>query len=141
MTESAEDLHVVFYDGVCGLCDRTVQFLLRIDRQRILSFAPLQGTTAARLTAHDSRFDDARTILFVEDYGTARERVSVRSTAVLRILARLGGLWRAVSWLRVIPRPLRDLAYRIVARYRYRWFGRFDSCRLPAAAIAARFLD
>jgi len=141
VTQSAADLHVVFYDGVCGLCDRTVRFLLRIDHERILSFAPLQGSTAARLAAQDTRFHDSKTMLFVESYGTEQERVSVRSTAVLRVFGRLGGLWRVVSWLRVIPRPLRDLAYRVVARYRYRWFGRFDTCRLPDAALAKRFLD
>ena len=64
-----------------------------------------------------------------------------RSTGALRILARVGGVWRVVSWFRVVPAPLRDLAYRIVARYRYSWFGRFDRCEIPSNDDSARFLD
>ena len=137
----ANETHVVFYDGVCRLCDRTVQFLLGIDRHQVPSFAPLQGKTAQRLAQRDPRFRDVETLLFVESYGTDRERVSSRSTGVLRMLARVGGVWRVVSWLRAVPTPLRDWVYRIVARHRYRWFGRFDRCKLPEAEVSQRFLD
>lgn len=141
MSGEAKTTHVVFYDGVCHLCDRSVQFFLRIDRNQMLSFAPLQGETARLLARRDPRFREVETMLFVESYGTDRERISSRSTGVLRMLARVGGLWRVVSWLRVVPTPLRDWAYRTVARYRYRWFGRFDVCKLPGTEISARFLD
>ena len=141
MSGQTKTTHVVFYDGVCRLCDRTVQFLLKIDRHQILTFAPLQGETAKRLARHDPRFRDLETMVFVESYGTARERVSSRSTGILRMLARVGGLWRVVSWLRAVPTPVRDWVYRTVARHRYRWFGRFDACKLPGAEVSARFLD
>lgn len=141
MTEQGKGIHVVFYDGACRLCDRTVQVLLRIDRDQVLSFGPLQGKTAERLKRRNQISEDLQAMLFVEDYGTDRERVSSRSTGVLRMLARVGSFWRIVSWLRVVPRPLRDFAYRTVARHRYRWFGRFDSCELPGADLSERFLD
>ncbi|MCP4201577.1 MAG: DUF393 domain-containing protein [bacterium] len=141
MSGQDRETHVVFYDGVCGLCDRTVQLLLRIDRTRALSFAPLQGKAAAELKRRHRITRDLKTLLFVESYGTDRELVSSHSTGVLRILARLGGVWGAVSWLRIVPRPLRDLVYRTVARHRYHWFGRFDHCKLPDADLSDRFLD
>ncbi len=137
---TAKDKHVVFYDGVCRLCDRTVRFLLQIDRDRVLWFAPLQGEAAKRLNK-GSAPTDMKTMLFVEDYGTDNERVSSRSTGILRMLARVGGAWRVVSWVRVVPAPLRDLVYRVVARYRYRWFVRFDVCKLPSGDESERFLD
>ncbi len=141
MSDEAKKIHVVFYDGVCRLCDRTVQFLLGIDHDQILSFAPLQGKTAQLMAQRDPGFRNVETMLFVESYGTHSERVSSRSTGILRMLARIGGLWRVVSWLRAVPPPLRDWVYRIVARHRYRWFGRFDVCKLPDAEVSARFLD
>ena len=132
--------HVVFYDGVCRLCDRTVRLLLQIDHDRVLLFAPLQGEAAKRLNK-GSASTNMRTMLFVENYGTDNEHVSSRSTGVLRMFARIGGVWHVVSWFRIVPAPLRDFAYRIVARYRYAWFGRFDACKLPNEDESARFLD
>ena len=132
---------IVFYDGVCGLCDRTVQFLLKIDREQVLSFAPLQGEAAKRLKQRARVPEDLSTLLFAEQYGTDRERISTHSTGVLRILARIGGVWRFVSWLRAVPSPVRDFLYRLLARYRYQWFGQLDSCRLPDPETSRRFLD
>jgi predicted DCC family thiol-disulfide oxidoreductase YuxK len=132
---------VVFYDGVCHLCNRTVQFLLRIDRDRLLSFALLQGETAKQLRRRRRTPRNLKTMLFVESLGTDRERISTHSTGVLRILARIGGFWRIVSWLRVVPPPVRDFVYRIIARYRYRWFGRFACPRQPDPDLLKRFLD
>ena len=128
-------------NGVCRLCDQTVQFLLAIDRNQVLSYAPLQGKTADLLAQRYPQSGDLTTMLFVESYGTDRERISSRSTGVLRMLARVGGVWSVVSWLRVVPAALRDWAYRTVARHRYRWFGRFEACKLPDAEVSARFLD
>ncbi|MFQ5525038.1 MAG: DCC1-like thiol-disulfide oxidoreductase family protein [Thermoanaerobaculia bacterium] len=133
--------HLVLYDGVCGLCDRTVQFLLEEDRAGVLSFAPLQGSTAAELRESIGRDADMSTMLFVEDHDAARHRVTSRSTGVLRMLDAVGGFWRVVSWLRIVPRPIRNSVYRVISRYRYAWFGKFDSCKLPAAETRQRFLD
>jgi len=127
---------IVYFDGYCGLCDRFVTFLVARDRRRALRFAPLQGQTAAgRWPAMATAGGDPRTVVY-EEAGIAYER----STAVLKALRALGGGWRLVAFLAVIPRPLRDAAYDWVARHRFRWFGRRDSCRLPTAEEQPSFL-
>ncbi len=135
---------VVFFDGVCALCDGSVRFLSAEDRSALLRFAPLQGATAAGEPAVASILerDEAalKSVIYVRGEGEDRE-VLTRSDAILAILADLGGFWRLVAALRVVPRALRDRCYDLVGRNRYRWFGRLDSCRLPRAGEAARFLD
>jgi predicted DCC family thiol-disulfide oxidoreductase YuxK len=122
--------HVVFYDGVCGLCHRTVQFLIGEDRDAVLAFAPLQGSTFEALR-RAAPAGDADSLVYARDLGDGPARPMVRSAAVLGALADVGGFWRVVSWLRIVPRPLRDFAYDFVAARRYAWFGRSDECRLP----------
>jgi predicted DCC family thiol-disulfide oxidoreductase YuxK len=128
---------LVFFDGVCGLCDRTVQFLLDEDAGRTLQFAPLQGDTARQRPDLPS---DLRSLIFIANRGTANERIYFRSEAVLRVFDHIGGFWRVASWLRLIPRPWRDGVYDAVAQRRYRWFGKMDACRLPPPELRPRFL-
>ncbi len=124
------------YDGVCGLCDRTVQFLLARDPAGALRFAPLQGPTAAALaTRHPEITGNLDTVIYLED-GVAY----VRSEAVLRACGHLPAPWRLLRALRWIPAVLRDVVYRLVARSRYRIWGRYDTCKLPSEDEAARFL-
>lgn len=132
--------HLLLYDGVCGLCDRSVQFSLGHDRAGRFLYAPLQGETARQLAARLPLPTELETVVLITDPGTPRERVYLKSDAILIVLRHLGGFWRALSWLRLIPRPLRNAAYDFVAARRYRWFGRFDTCRLPAPGTAERFL-
>jgi predicted DCC family thiol-disulfide oxidoreductase YuxK len=127
---------VAFFDGVCNLCNGTVNFLIDRDRRARLRFAPLQGSTFAELAA---RHPELRGIdSFVLSQGG---RVHVRSGAAVRILMALGGPWRLAGALLAVPRPLRDRLYDFVARRRYRWFGRTDTCRIPTPELRARFLD
>ena len=107
----------------------------------MLSFAPLQGETAKGVLArHPDSGDSLSTVVYVRDPGGPEERVYLRSDAAAAILADLGGAYRPLSWLRVIPRPLRDALYDWVAARRYRWFGKLDSCRLPDKGMEGRFL-
>lgn len=132
----------VLYDGLCGLCDRAVRRLLARDRRRALRFAPLEGATAAAVRARHPALPDAdETFVLVESPGAPGERVRVRSDAAIAAVARLGGVWRLVQALRIVPPPLRDAVYRFVARRRTRWFGRLESCRLPTAGERQQFLD
>lgn len=131
---------VVLFDGVCGFCDRTIQFLLAEDRAAALRFGPLQGETAAAVRQRHALGDGLESLLYVTGLGGSGERVDSRSTAVLKILNDIGGLWRVVSWLRLIPAPIRDGAYDFIARRRYAWFGRYDTCRMPSPETRARFL-
>jgi predicted DCC family thiol-disulfide oxidoreductase YuxK len=138
---------ILLYDGVCGLCNRFVQFILRRDRTAIFRFASLQSPFAAPILARHSANPDFRTIDFdtiyvVVNHDEANESLFSRSDAVVFSLSQLGGFWSlAALALRVVPRPIRDFAYRLVARTRYRIFGRYDSCPLPSAETRSRFLD
>jgi predicted DCC family thiol-disulfide oxidoreductase YuxK len=132
---------LVLFDGVCVLCDRSMRWLLDADRRGVLSFAPLQGETAKAVRArHPGSGDSLSTVVYVRNPGSPAERVYLRSDAAAAILGDLGGGYRLLSWLRVIPRPVRDALYDWVAARRYRWFGKLDSCRLPDAGTAGRFL-
>jgi predicted DCC family thiol-disulfide oxidoreductase YuxK len=126
---------IVFFDGVCGLCNRFVDFVLPRDRREVFRFAPLQGETARRLIDR-ADIDSLKSILLCDGRGVHRQ-----STAVVRILYRLGGVWKVIAvalWL--IPRPIRDLGYKLIARSRYRLFGKREACRLPTPDERRRFL-
>ena len=104
---------IIYFDGYCGLCDRFVQFVLRRDRAGRYRFAPLQGSTARERVPSTLDPQASQTVI-LEDAG----RFRVRSDAALAILSGLGGAWRLAALLRVIPRPLRDAVYDLVARKR-----------------------
>jgi len=131
---------IILFDGVCNLCNGTVQFIVKRDRAARFRFASLQGAAARRVCAEagiaapDAREPDS--IIVVAD-GRALER----SDAVLAIAARLPFPWPLLGAFRVLPQGLRDLAYRFVARRRYRWFGRGESCMVPTPALRDRFID
>jgi predicted DCC family thiol-disulfide oxidoreductase YuxK len=132
---------IVLFDGVCAFCNGAVGWLMRRDPDGRLRFAPLQGETAARLRArHPEIPADLDTIVFVETVA-GRERVSLRSEAVLRACAAIAGAPRWMRWLALVPRPLADLGYWLFARVRYRVFGRLDACRVPLPGERSRILD
>lgn len=131
----------MLYDGECGLCDRGVRFLLPRDRARVLTFAPLQGSTAERLRTRLNVPRALDSLLFVRDADSPQEVLFVRSSAVLQILDVLGGRWRVLSWLRAVPRLLRDATYAFVAKRRAVWFGRLESCRVPVEGDGDRFRE
>ena len=115
---------IVFFDGVCGLCSRTINFLMARDKHARLRFAPLQGVTPEQLVPADVRAQ-LNTFVFSEN-----GRLFYRSTALVRILLQIGGFWRIMGtllWL--VPWPVRDAGYRIVAKLRYRLFGKHETCR------------
>ncbi len=123
---------ILFYDGVCGLCNRAVQFVLRHDTAGRFRFAALQSDFARAVLGRHGR--DAReldTMYLLLDAGSPSERLLAKSDGILTILGELGGVWKLPAIARVLPRALRDRAYDFVARNRYRWFGRSDRCALP----------
>jgi predicted DCC family thiol-disulfide oxidoreductase YuxK len=134
---------ILLYDGVCGLCNRFVQFILRRDRDAIFRFASLQSAIAARiLTRHGANPTDLDTVYVVINHELPGESLLSRSDAVAFVLKQLGGPWRlAASFLQLLPRFLRDPLYNGIARRRYRIFGRSDVCTIPSDADHIRFLD
>lgn len=133
--EEANGHPTVYFDGVCGLCNRVVDFVISRDPRGVFRFAPLQGNTAHRRLPADD-LDSLETLVVTTGAGTFR-----RSAAVVRILWRLAPHWRLLGgllWL--IPLPLRDLGYRIVSKSRYRLFGKRETCRLPTEEERSRFL-
>ena len=128
---------VVLFDGVCNLCNGAVNFIIDRDPSVRFRFAALQSSQAEALLAPLGRVPepDPQSFILVEE-----GRVYERSTAALRIARRLPGAWRLLYAFIVVPAPLRDVAYRFIARNRYRWFGKADTCRMPTPELRKRFL-
>lgn len=133
---------LVLYDGVCGLCNRLVQFLLKRDRQNRLLFASLQSDLGKQiLSRHDLKADKLDTFYVVENYEFPSEHLLDRSDAILRVVGKLGGIWKIASMGKLMPRFLRDLLYRLIAKNRYRVFGKYETCMMPDPRHKAKFLD
>jgi predicted DCC family thiol-disulfide oxidoreductase YuxK len=134
---------ILLYDGVCGLCNRLVRFILRHDHGEAFRFSSLQNARAEEiLKRHGASAADLDTFYVVSDPGQASERLFARSDAVAYVLRELGGMWRVGGGLwRLLPRALRDALYNLVARHRYRIFGRLDACPLPDPRNSSKFLE
>lgn len=133
---------IVLYDGVCGLCDRLNQFLLKRDHQDRLLFASLQSDLARKiLERYGADPSDLDTVYVVENYEKPDERLLKRSDAILRASEALGGVWKISALGKIVPRPLRDLFYQLVATNRYRVFGKYDVCMMPEPKYKKKFLD
>ncbi len=128
---------VLFYDGGCGLCHRSVRWFVRLDRRERLTFAPLFGELFSELVPPADRAGLPDSLVL----RTADARLHVRSNAVLRALVEIGGVWRPIARiLRWIPRALRDRLYDAIARARQRWFAKPEgACPLLPPELRARF--
>src|SRR5215212_7136483 len=135
---------VLFYDGECGLCNRLVRALLRLDRRGRLRLAPLQGPTAqAYLQMHELPTADFETLVYVPDWvQRAKPAYLVRTRGVIAALRAIGGVGRILAaMIAIVPAVWRDAAYRLIGRWRYRLFGPWRHRPLPKREWAARFLD
>lgn len=126
---------IIFFDGVCGLCNRAVDFLIRRDKNRLFRFAPLQGKTAS-IVLPSALLDQPETIVCKNG-----DVLYYKSNAILHILIQIGGGWKLAVLLYVIPKFIRDLCYDMVAHNRYKVFGKKESCRLPSPEEREVFLD
>lgn len=132
---------LVLYDGVCGFCASSVQFLLRRDPRGRFRFAALQSKVAQDVLAkHGARADDLDTVYVVDGYGTPEERVLSRSDAALHCAGLLGWPWKLARIATLLPASLRNIGYDLIARHRYRIFGKLDACMIPDPAIRDRFI-
>jgi predicted DCC family thiol-disulfide oxidoreductase YuxK len=142
MSADLKTAPVLLYDGECGVCDKSVQMILKHDRRKVMRFAALQSNYGREVVARHSSLSNVDSLILVEPADERRgEQIFIRSTAVLRIVAYLGGLWKLLLIGYLIPRPIRDFMYDVVARNRYRILGAPDACMLPSPEVRARFLD
>lgn len=141
MSESASH-PIVLYDGVCGLCNRAVQFLLKRDRHDRFRFAALQSDFAANLLQrHGIDSTNLDTVYAVVDHGTPDEKLLAKGDAFLFFAKVLGGVWSLARLGCIVPRVVRNWLYDFVAAHRYRVFGRAESCMMPDPAHRHKFLE
>jgi predicted DCC family thiol-disulfide oxidoreductase YuxK len=132
---------LLLYDGVCALCNGVVQFLIERDRLDRFRFAPLQSSLGREVLARFDIHNFPDGVMLLTDALTPAEHLYQRSDAVAAALQQLGGMWRLVGQaLRLLPRALRDWGYGIVARFRYRVFGRYETCPIPPPEQRDRLL-
>jgi predicted DCC family thiol-disulfide oxidoreductase YuxK len=139
MAEVSGEHPVVLFDGVCNVCNRTVNFIIDRDPEGTFRFASLQseaGRTILQGFGRTIPVGDPATIVVVD-----RSRLYEQSGALLRIARHMRGAWPLLTALLVVPRPLRDVLYRWAAARRYKWFGKSDTCRVPTQELRARFLE
>jgi predicted DCC family thiol-disulfide oxidoreductase YuxK len=134
---SKQPQSIVLFDGDCGLCNGVVNFVLRHDERGRFRFAPLQSPAGQQLLqSHGLPPEGVNSFLLLEN-----GRLFSRSTAALRLAWRLGGVWSLLYYLVLVPRPLRDAVYALIARYRYRVFGRSNACTMPTPELKRRFVE
>ncbi len=126
---------IVYFDGVCSVCNGFVDFLITRDHNHSLRYSTLQGDTAQKNLSEDL-YKDVDSLVFQRS-----EKIYTQSNAALMALSSLGGFWKFVIWLRLIPRFIRDIVYNVIAKNRYAWFGRRDTCRMPTEGERGRILD
>jgi predicted DCC family thiol-disulfide oxidoreductase YuxK len=127
---------IILFDGVCNLCSQSVQFIIQRDPDAYYRFSSLQSDNAQTLRNSYQIPEEVNSILLIE-----QNHVYTHSTAVLRICRNLSGAWRWLYLFIIIPRPIRDLLYTILAKNRYQWFGKQAHCMVPTSEIKQRFID
>ncbi len=134
---------IILYDGVCGLCNRLIQFVLKRDRNDRFRFAALQSEFAGDvLRRHGVNPALLDTVYLLLNYSQPDERLASRSDAGIQILAELGGVWRTLaSIVKHLPRWIRDKIYNLIARNRYQLFGKYQTCQIPDEKYRSKFLD
>lgn len=133
-----EDTHtaVILFDGVCNLCNSSINFVLDRDRQHYFRFGALQSDEGKELLKAVGQSPDyLDSIILIEKGKVYRD-----SDAALHVARKLGGLWPAMYAFIVLPRFIRDAVYKWIAKNRYRWFGKMESCRIPTPDIQSRFI-
>lgn len=126
---------VILFDGVCNFCDASVQFILERDPNEIFRFASLQSEAGQDLLKKYHVPEDVDSMILIES-----DKVYFKSSAALRISRHLQGTWKLLYILIIVPAPVRNVVYDIIARNRYKWFGKKESCMLPSPNVRKRFL-
>lgn len=136
ITDNGLPAQLVLFDGVCNLCNASVQFVIRHDPEGRFRYAALQSAAGQEVLRQHGLGGEAFDSFIYLRHGV----LYLRSTAALYLLRDLGGAWALLYAFIIVPRPLRDTVYDLVAKYRYRWFGRRESCMVPTQELRGRFL-
>lgn len=126
---------VILFDGFCNLCNASVQFIIKRDRGDYFRFAALQSQTGKAIASKYNALTNANSVILIEG-----EKKYIESTAALRIAKKLSGLWPLLYLFIIIPPPIRNCIYRIVAKNRYRWFGKRKECMIPSTKLQLKFI-
>ena len=126
---------IILFDGECNFCDKSVQFIIKRDPKGCFKFASLQSDIGKELLVKFNVPSDTDSLILIED-----DRCYIQSTAALRICRHLKGAWKLFYPLLLVPKPLRNMCYAMMAKNRYKWFGVKDSCMLPSPEERKRFL-
>lgn len=131
------DTSIVLFDGVCNLCNSSVQFIIKRDKKKKFLFAPLQGKKGQEIfLKHSLPAGELNSFILAEG-----DNIYIKSTGALRMLKKLGGPWSLLYAFIIVPPFIRDGIYSWVAKNRYKWFGKKDSCMIPTPDLKERFLD
>ncbi len=123
---------IIIFDGICGLCNSSVNILIKLDKHKLFQYTSLQGKFVKTLEINP----DIDSIIFYDD-----GMLYYRSEAILKILNSLGGIWVFTNIFYIIPRVIRDHIYDLIAKYRYKIFGKMESCRVPTKEEAMLFIE
>ncbi len=133
---SENKLSIVFFDGYCGLCDRLVDYLLKKDKKKKLHFASRQSEFAKKFMNENLILSDIDTVIFFKS-----GNLYMKSSAIIRVISQLDGIWKLSLILLVIPAFLRNIIYDWISKKRYLWFGKKDTCYLPRSEFKNLFYD
>ncbi|MFZ7943293.1 MULTISPECIES: thiol-disulfide oxidoreductase DCC family protein [Bacillaceae] len=127
---------IILFDGICNLCNSSVQFIIKRDPKAKFKFASLQGQSGQELLEKYGLKTNLNSFIFIEN-----EKIHMKSSAALRVGKQLNGAWKLVSIFFIIPPIIRDTLYNIIAKNRYKWFGKKETCLLPSPEWKNRFLE
>jgi predicted DCC family thiol-disulfide oxidoreductase YuxK len=130
-------MKVILFDGVCNLCNSSVNWVIDHDKKNLFKFSSLQSDFGKRRTKELGLGEDYMDTIVLDDEG----KVYTQSDAVFKVLKYIGGIYAASAIFLILPKPLRDFYYKLVARNRYKWFGKRDTCRVPTPELKAKFLE
>ncbi|WP_417360352.1 thiol-disulfide oxidoreductase DCC family protein [Galbibacter sp.] len=137
--EDLNDKKIVLFDGICNLCTGTVQFIIKRDRKDLFRFASLQSEIGKQLMEERNIDPESNNSIIVIEPQVA---YYVKSSAAIEIAKELGGLWPTIQvFSYILPEGIRDSIYELIAKNRYKWFGKKDSCMIPTPALESKFLD
>ncbi|OIJ14387.1 thiol-disulfide oxidoreductase [Anaerobacillus alkalilacustris] len=126
---------IILFDGICNFCRHSVQFIIKRDKNAVYKFASIQSDIGREIVYKHNISTNIDSLILIEN-----NQCYYQSTAVLKICKHLKGEWKLLYCLLVVPRPIRNYLYEIVAKNRYKWFGQTDSCSLPSPELKNRFL-